>query len=53
MVRDLLDAPAGGMVDELWAWDAVQHGDAAVVNAESLSGMCTSLLLFATAHSGG
>ncbi|KAG8216017.1 hypothetical protein J3R82DRAFT_8010 [Butyriboletus roseoflavus] len=39
MIRDLLNAPAGEMVDEVWAWDAVQHGDAAVVNAENLSGI--------------
>lgn len=41
MIRDLLNAPAGEMVDEVWAWDAIQHGDAAVVNAENLSGICT------------
>ncbi|KAI9454511.1 Alpha/Beta hydrolase protein [Boletus coccyginus] len=39
MLRELLDAPAGEMVDEVWAWDAVQHGDAAVVNAENLGGI--------------
>jgi hypothetical protein len=44
MLRELLGGPAGGMVDEVWAWDAVQHGDAAVVNAENLSGICTSSL---------
>ncbi|KAG6381845.1 alpha/beta-hydrolase [Boletus reticuloceps] len=27
------------MVDEVWAWDAVQHGDAAVVNANNLNGI--------------
>lgn len=44
MLRALLDAPAGEMIDEVWAWDAVQHGDAAVVNAENLNGICTSSL---------
>ena len=44
MLRELLDGAAGEMVDEVWAWDAVQHGDAAVVNAENLSGICTSSL---------
>ena len=44
MLRELLGGPAGEMVDEVWAWDAVQHGDAAVVNAENLSGICTSSL---------
>ena len=45
MLRELLGGPAGEMVDEVWAWDAVQHGDAAVVNAENLSGICTSSVL--------
>ncbi|KAG6380138.1 Alpha/Beta hydrolase protein [Boletus reticuloceps] len=39
MLRSLLNAPAGAMVDEVWAWDAVQHGDAAVVNANNLNGI--------------
>ncbi|KAF8556562.1 alpha beta-hydrolase [Imleria badia] len=39
MLRGLLDAPAGEMVDEVWAWEAVQHGDAAIVNAANLSGI--------------
>lgn len=45
MLRALLDAPAGEMVDEVWAWEAVQHGDAAILNAANLSGICASLLL--------
>ena len=44
MLRYLLDAPAGKMVDEVWAWDAVQHGDAAVVNGDGLSGICAPSL---------
>lgn len=52
MIRDLLDAPAGEMVDEVWAWDAVQHGDAAVVNTENQNGICTSLFSSITAHGG-
>lgn len=27
----------------MWVWESVQHGDAAVINAGALSGMCTSL----------
>ena len=42
MVRALLDAPAGKMIDEVWSWDAVQHGDAAVVNVANQSGICAS-----------
>ena len=44
MLRELLSAPTGEMVDEVWAWDAVQHGDAAVVNEENLNGICASSL---------
>ena len=27
-----------GMVDEIWAWEAVQHGDAGLINASALPG---------------
>ncbi|KAF9238978.1 Alpha/Beta hydrolase protein [Melanogaster broomeanus] len=37
--RSLLDSPAGYMVDEVWAWDPVQHGDSALINAHNLSGI--------------
>ncbi|KIK99561.1 hypothetical protein PAXRUDRAFT_786681 [Paxillus rubicundulus Ve08.2h10] len=39
MLRSLLDSPAGYMVDEIWAWEAAQHGDAALINASNLSGI--------------
>ncbi|KAF8842804.1 alpha/beta-hydrolase [Paxillus ammoniavirescens] len=39
MLRSLLDSPAGYMIDEVWAWEAVQHGDSALVNASNLSGI--------------
>ncbi|KAF9238987.1 Alpha/Beta hydrolase protein [Melanogaster broomeanus] len=39
MLRSLLDSPAGYMVDEVWAWEAVQHGDSALINAHNLSGI--------------
>ena len=32
----LLSSDVGGMVDEIWAWDAVQNGDAGILNASSL-----------------
>ncbi|KAF9239420.1 Alpha/Beta hydrolase protein [Melanogaster broomeanus] len=39
MLRSLLDSPAGYLVDEVWAWEAVQHGDSALINAHNLSGI--------------
>ncbi|KAF9238990.1 hypothetical protein BU15DRAFT_74955 [Melanogaster broomeanus] len=39
MLRSLLDSPAGYMVDEVWAWEAVQHGDSGLINAHNLSGI--------------
>ncbi|KAF9238983.1 hypothetical protein BU15DRAFT_62249 [Melanogaster broomeanus] len=39
VLRSLLDSPAGYMVDEVWAWEAVQHGDSGLINAHNLSGI--------------
>ncbi|KIO01549.1 hypothetical protein M404DRAFT_1002974 [Pisolithus tinctorius Marx 270] len=39
MLRSLLDLTSGLLVDEVWSWEAVNHGDSALVNAESLSGI--------------
>ncbi|KIN93607.1 hypothetical protein M404DRAFT_1008823 [Pisolithus tinctorius Marx 270] len=39
MLRSLLDSTSGLLVDEVWSWEAVNHGDLALVNAESLSGI--------------
>ncbi|TFK19251.1 hypothetical protein FA15DRAFT_674601 [Coprinopsis marcescibilis] len=33
----LFASPAGKLIDEVWAWESVQHGDAALLNRESLS----------------
>lgn len=33
----LLDSPAGNLIDEVWAWESIQHGDAAIINRGSLS----------------
>lgn len=39
MLRSLLDSPAAPLVDEVWSFEAVQHGDSALVNAENLGGI--------------
>ncbi|KAF9238980.1 hypothetical protein BU15DRAFT_62247 [Melanogaster broomeanus] len=39
LITSLLDSPAGYMVDEVWAWEAVQHGDSGLINAHNLSGI--------------
>ncbi|KIJ63614.1 hypothetical protein HYDPIDRAFT_168423 [Hydnomerulius pinastri MD-312] len=39
MLRSLLDSPAGSMIEEVWSWEAAQHGDSALINAENLSGI--------------
>ena len=39
MLRSLFDSPAAPLVDEVWSWEAVHHGDAALVNAGNLSGI--------------
>jgi hypothetical protein len=46
-LEDLFNSAAATLVDEVWVWEAVQHGDAALVNAPSASGICESLNLFA------
>jgi len=35
-IGHLLSTDVAGMVDEIWAWDAVQNGDAGILNAPSL-----------------
>jgi len=32
------------LIDEIWAWEAIQHGDAAIVNERSATGMCKIIL---------
>ncbi|KAG6335177.1 hypothetical protein ID866_3921 [Astraeus odoratus] len=39
MLRHLFDSPAAHLVDEVWSWEAVQHGDSALLNAQNLSGI--------------
>ncbi|KAF9037768.1 Alpha/Beta hydrolase protein [Panaeolus papilionaceus] len=35
----ILSSKAGASIDEVWAWESVQHGDAALINSTSLSGI--------------
>ncbi|KAF8958109.1 Alpha/beta hydrolase family-domain-containing protein [Flammula alnicola] len=35
----LLSSPAASIIDEVWAWESIQHGDACLVNAASASGI--------------
>ncbi|KAF9011869.1 Alpha/Beta hydrolase protein [Cyathus striatus] len=35
----LLSSPAAEIIDEVWVWESVQHGDAALINAENLGGI--------------
>ncbi|KAL4076721.1 Alpha/Beta hydrolase protein [Scleroderma yunnanense] len=39
MLRNLFGSPAAPLIDEVWSWEAVNHGDSALVNAENLSGI--------------
>jgi hypothetical protein len=36
----LSNSPTASVIDEVWAWEAVQHGDAALVNADLLGSLC-------------
>jgi len=36
-----LDSPSRELVDEIWAWEAVQHGDSALLNGDSLGYLST------------
>lgn len=38
-LRYLLSSPTASLIDEVWSWEAVQHGDAALVNETNLSGI--------------
>lgn len=33
----LLASPAGTVIDEVWCWESIQHGDAALINRHSIS----------------
>ncbi|EIW79904.1 hypothetical protein CONPUDRAFT_91131 [Coniophora puteana RWD-64-598 SS2] len=38
-LRALLTSPAGELVDEVWAWEAAQHGDSGLLNDGVLGGL--------------
>ncbi|KAH7911504.1 Alpha/beta hydrolase family-domain-containing protein [Hygrophoropsis aurantiaca] len=38
-LRFLLSHPSASHIEEIWSWEAVQHGDSALLNANSLSGI--------------
>ncbi|KAG1888333.1 Alpha/Beta hydrolase protein [Suillus subluteus] len=38
-LRYLLSSSTASLIDEVWSWEAVQHGDAALVNETNLSGI--------------
>ncbi|KAF5353357.1 hypothetical protein D9756_007809 [Leucocoprinus leucothites] len=33
----IFESPVSGMIDEVWAWESVQHGDAGLINAAALT----------------
>ncbi|KAF8804353.1 hypothetical protein BYT27DRAFT_7225411 [Phlegmacium glaucopus] len=39
VVGRLLSLPAAGVIDEIWAWESVHHGDAGLINAAKASGV--------------
>jgi hypothetical protein len=39
-IKHLFSSSASQLVDEVWSWESVQHGDAALLNAENLTGTC-------------
>lgn len=43
-MNHLFSSPAGIYIDEVWSWESVQHGDAAILNAKSLAGICEFIL---------
>lgn len=36
VIKRILNSPSGEQVDEIWSWEAVQHGDSYLLNGESL-----------------
>ncbi|EGO01092.1 hypothetical protein SERLA73DRAFT_72062 [Serpula lacrymans var. lacrymans S7.3] len=42
-LRYLFSSPEGPPIDEVWSFEAVQHGDSALLNASNLSGICKML----------
>ncbi|KAH7925329.1 hypothetical protein BV22DRAFT_1129087 [Leucogyrophana mollusca] len=38
-LKFLLLHPSASLIDEIWSWEAVQHGDSALLNNDNLSGI--------------
>ena len=36
----LLCSPACRVIDEIWVWEAVHHGDAGIINSAKASAVC-------------
>ena len=39
-IGHLLCSPAAKVIDEIWAWESVHHGDAGLINAAKASAVC-------------
>ncbi|KAI6141764.1 Alpha/Beta hydrolase protein [Pisolithus tinctorius] len=44
MLQSLLDSTSGLLVDEVWSWEAVNHGDSALVNALTVTSIGSNIL---------
>ncbi|KAG6860707.1 hypothetical protein C0995_008292 [Termitomyces sp. Mi166 len=38
-LQHLLSSPAASIIDEVWTWESVQHGDACLINADKNGGV--------------
>ena len=45
-IGHLLCSPASGVIDEIWAWESVHHGDAGLINAAKASAVCEFVFWF-------
>ena len=36
----LLCSPAARVIDEIWVWESVHHGDAGIINSAKASAVC-------------
>lgn len=43
-LQHLLSSPAGQLIDEVWSWESIQHGDSALLNADDLGALCMSYI---------
>lgn len=48
-MQHLLNSTSGSqLIDEIWSWESVQHGDTAILNADNLTGICKVVLITIT-----